>query len=147
MINFKKKEKEVVEPTPEMLAAEKLKRRKKARRRKAMRIIDRIFGFFLATGIVVGCACLALEYIIVKGPSPSLSNAFVMTMLETRRFKWIPRIYLTGDEINEIAKAVNSRGFVKDKEIHRIIELEKCLLEVLREVDIVRSSDYNDSIN
>ena len=56
-------------------------------------------------------------------------------------------IKVFGDEINEIAKAVNSRGFVKDEEIHRIIELEKCLLEVLREVDIVRSSDYNDSIN
>lgn len=107
MINFKKKEKEVIEPTPEMLAAEKLKRRKKARRRKTMRIIDRIFGFFLATGIVIGCACLALEYIIVKGPSPSLSDAFVMTMLETRRFKWIPRIYLSGDEINEIKGTVD----------------------------------------
>ena len=56
-------------------------------------------------------------------------------------------IKVFGDEINEIAKAVNSRGFVKDEEIHRIIELEKCLLEVLREVDIIRSSDYNDSIN
>ena len=55
-------------------------------------------------------------------------------------------IKVFGDEINEIAKAVNSRGFVKAEEIHRIIELEKCLLEVLREVDIVRSSDYNDSI-
>jgi len=103
VINFKKKEKEIVEPSPEMLADEKLKRRKRARRRKTMRIIDRIFGFFIATGIVVGCSCLALEYIIVKGPSPALSEAFVMTMLETRRFKFIPRIYLTEAEVNEIS--------------------------------------------
>lgn len=57
------------------------------------------------------------------------------------------KIKVFGDEINEIAKAVNSRGFVKPEEIHRIIELEESLLEVLREIDIVRSSDYNDSVN
>ena len=72
-----------------------------------MRIIDRVFGFFIATGIVIGCACLALEYIIVKGPSPSLSNAFVMTMLETRRFKFIPRIYLTGEEVKAMTTVVD----------------------------------------
>ena len=43
------------------------------------------------------------------------------------------KIKVIGDEINEIAKAVNSRGFVKPKEIHRIIELEKDLLIVLKE--------------
>ena len=79
-------------------------------------------------------------------------SEYIRHMIRTSNLKPYPEGFLKkvkvfGDEINEIAKAVNSRGFVKDKEIHRIIELEKCLLEVLREVDIVRSSDYNDSIN
>lgn len=78
---------------------------KKAKRRKhkrVMRVLDRICGFIIATGIIVGCACLALEYIIVKGPSTSLRDAFVSTMEETRRFKFIPNIFLTEAEVKEI---------------------------------------------
>ena len=56
------------------------KKRKRAKRRRARRIWDRIAGFFIATGIVVGCSCLALEYILVKGPSESLRDIFVNTM-------------------------------------------------------------------
>jgi len=119
MIDFKKKEKEAIEPTTEMLEAEKLKRRKRARRRKTMRIIDRIFGFFIATGIVVGCACLALEYIIVKGPSPSLSDAFVMTMLETRRFKFIPNIYLTNEQVKSM-KVKSDKSASSDMDVSLI---------------------------
>ena len=83
-------------------------------------------------------------------------SAYIRHMIRTSNLKPYPEgfrkkvkeeIKVFGDEINEIAKAVNSRGFVKAEEIYRIIELEKCLLEVLREVDIIRSSDYNDSIN
>lgn len=83
-------------------------------------------------------------------------SAYIRHMIRTSNLKPYPEGFLKkvkeeikvfGDEINEIAKAVNSRGFVKAEEIYRIIELEKCLLEVLREVDIIRSSDYNDSIN
>ena len=90
------------ELTPEAREAEKKRRNKRARRRKAGRVIDRIFGFILVTVIVVGLAALGLWYILMKGPSTSLRDTWAMTMLETRRFTWTPNIFLTVDEVAEI---------------------------------------------
>ena len=77
-------------------------REKKLKRRKRQRVWDRIAGFIIISGIIIGCACLTLEYIIVKGPSPALRDIFISTMDETRRFKFIPQIFLTADELKEI---------------------------------------------
>lgn len=69
-------------------------------------------------------------------------SEYIRHMIRTSNLKPYPEGYLEkvkakikvfGNEINEIAKAVNSRGFVKPAEIHRIIELEKELLVVLKE--------------
>lgn len=99
------KKNQITELTPDEIEAEKLRRRKKAKRKKIGVIIDRIFGFILATGIMLGLAGLGLEYVLIKGPSPALKKTFVMTMLETRRFKFIPNIYLPEDEVNELYAA------------------------------------------
>lgn len=98
------KEKTVKSPEtdPEL---EAIKKKKKAKQRRVMRVLDRIFGFFLATGIVFGCAGLALEYVLVKGPSPALKNTFIMTMQETRRFAFISNIFLSPEEVEEIVNA------------------------------------------
>lgn len=95
------KKENIAELTPDELEAEKLRRRKRAKRKKTWRVIDRIFGFFLATCIVAGLAGLGLEYVLIKGPSPALKTTFVMTMLETRRFKFIPNIFLSEAEVEE----------------------------------------------
>ncbi|MBR1457136.1 MAG: phosphodiester glycosidase family protein [Oscillospiraceae bacterium] len=88
--------------TPEQTELEQKRRKKRIRRRKVGRVIDRIFGFGLATVIVVGLAALGLWYVLMKGPSPTLRDTWAMTMLETRRFTWTPNIYLTTDEVKEI---------------------------------------------
>ena len=85
------------------LSMEELGRRerkllKNSRRRRVMRALDRIFGFLLATGVLGTVAILGLAYVFVKGPSPALSNAFTTTFLETRRFGWVSRIFLTDAE-------------------------------------------------
>ena len=67
-----------------------------------VRFIDRVFGLFLAAGIVLGIFGLALEWILVKGPSPALRDSFVMTMIWTRRFDFIPQIFLTEEETQTI---------------------------------------------
>ncbi len=90
-------------PTPEQLREERLRRKRRARRRTAGRIIDRFFGVILVTVIMFGLAGLGLEYVLIEGPSPALKETFVMTMLETRRFTFIPNIFLTEDEVQEIA--------------------------------------------
>ena len=66
------------------------------------RVIDRLFGLVLAAVIVIGIFGLAMEWILVKGPSPALRDSFVMTMIWTRRFDFIPNIFLTQEEITEI---------------------------------------------
>ncbi len=97
-----KKTTDAVDQSPEALEAEKLRRKRRLRRKKAGRVIDRIFGFLLATVIVGGMAALGLWYVLMKGPSPALRDTWAMTMLETRRFTWTPNIYLTVDEVAEI---------------------------------------------
>ena len=92
------------EKTEEQSAAEdkekKLaRRRKKLRRRRAARFWDRLAGFIIVTVLVVGSACLGLEYIILNGPSPALRTMFINTMEETRRFRFIPKIFLTEEEL------------------------------------------------
>ena len=66
-----------------------------------MRFWDRLAGFIIVTVLVVGCACLGLEYIILKGPSPALRSMFISTMEETRRFRFIPLIFMTKEELAE----------------------------------------------
>ena len=90
------------EPSPEEVEAARLKRKRRARRRAIGRVIDRIFGFFLVTGILFGLGGLGLEYVLVKGPSPALKETFIMTMLETRRFSFISNIFLTEEEVEAI---------------------------------------------
>ena len=77
-------------------------KKKKQTGKAIVRFIDRVFGLVLAAGIVLAAFGLALEWILVKGPSPALRDSFVMTMIWTRRFDFIPSIFLTDAEVSEI---------------------------------------------
>ena len=92
----------------ELFEEEQEQLQKQTKRKKAQRVIDRIFGFILATGILFGVAGLAVEYVLVKGPSPALKNMFVNTMLETRRFGFIANVYLSEAEVEAIKQAKQS---------------------------------------
>ena len=95
--------------------------RKKVRHKRAMRFWDRLAGFIFVTVFIIGCAALGLEYVILKGPSPALRSMFVSTMGETRRFRWVPNIFLTTEELaNEW-----SRGQVTETELSTNKELIK----------------------
>lgn len=72
------------------------------KQQKVMRTINRILGFLLTTVILIGVIGLGAEYVLVKGPSHALRDTFVMTMLETRRFGFIPSIFLSDAEVAEI---------------------------------------------
>lgn len=80
------------------------KRRRKAKLEKLMTTLDRVFGFMLATALVVVIAGLGLVYVFTKGPSESLRDDFVMTMLETRRFDFMTNLFLTSEEVQNIRK-------------------------------------------
>jgi len=78
------------------------KKKQLIRRLKARRFWDRLAGFIIVTVFVVGCSLLGLEYVILKGPSPALRDLFISTMDETRRFRFVPQIFLTADELNTL---------------------------------------------
>lgn len=100
-------EKDVKELSPEELREQRELRRRRAKKKARSRTINRIFGFVLATVIMAGLGGLALEYVLLKGPSETLRNTFAMTMFETRRFTWIPNIFLTEEEVAELKATRN----------------------------------------
>ena len=94
----------------------RLEREKRLRKEKLnglMTVLDRVFGFMLVTVLVVLIAGLGLVYVITKGPSDSLRDEFVMTMLETRRFDFMSSLFLTSEEIAEI-RSVEKETVVAD---------------------------------
>ena len=95
------------ELSPKELDEQRARRRKKAKKQARSRLINRIFGFVMATVIMVGLGGLGLEYVLLKGPSETLRNTFAMTMFETRRFTWIPNIFLTEEEVAELRATRN----------------------------------------
>lgn len=91
----------------------KAARKKEERQKKAISVINKILGFLVTTAILIGVAGLSLEYVLVKGPSPSLKDTFVMTMLETRRFGFIAHIFLSDEEVAEIKSRNTSTEVVE----------------------------------
>ena len=94
-------------------------RSKEERQKKAIGVINKILGFLVVTVILIGVAGLSLEYVLVKGPSPSLRDTFVMTMLETRRFGFMANIFLSDEEVAEI-KSRNTSTEVVEQDISLI---------------------------
>ena len=99
---MKNRDTETVQITTEELGALERKRLRRSRRRNTSRALDRIIGFLLATLIILGVAALGLEYVFLKGPSPALREYVALTFLETRRFRWVPNIFLSQDEVQEL---------------------------------------------
>ncbi len=65
-------------------------------------VLNRIFGFLFVTAMLLGIAGLGVGYIITRDDFPSLRDTFVMTADETRRFRFVPRVFLTETESEEI---------------------------------------------
>lgn len=79
--------------------AEREAKLRRAKNRRVMTVLDRIFGFMLVTVLVIGMAGLGLVYVLERGPSEGLTDMFVRTMLETRRFDFMANIFLTEEEV------------------------------------------------
>ena len=104
-VAVKIKNNETVEISTEALGKQERKRLKQSKRKRVGRAVDRIFGFLLATVILFGVAGLGAEYVLIKGPSPALKEYFSMTFMESRRFRWVPAIFLSQDEVKELVRS------------------------------------------
>ncbi len=78
------------------------------KKRSVGHIIGMMIGrFFTLIGVILLAAVILLvgaSYIFCMGPSPSASDLFVNTMMETSALKFIPRMFFTEDEIAAIRK-------------------------------------------
>ena len=92
----------IEQKSPEELEEARERRRRKKKWQAVFRVFDRIFGFLMATVFMVGIFAFGVGYILTSKDYPSLRESFVATMDETRRFTFVPRIYLTAEESAEI---------------------------------------------
>ncbi len=81
--------------------------KKKSRWKTFHVIMNRLFGFLFITGLLLGFAGLGVGYIVTRRDFPSLRQTFVATMEESRRFRFVPRVFLTPDECQEIYQQQN----------------------------------------
>ena len=96
------KKKDNIDEIDRINALPEKKKKKLIRHLKARRFWDRLAGFIIVFVIVLCSGLLGLEYVILKGPSPALRDLFISTMDETRRFRSMPQIFMTADELNAI---------------------------------------------
>ncbi len=72
-------------------------------------VLNRIFGFLFITALLLGICGLGVGYIVTRADYPSLRDTFVMTMVESRRFRFVPRVFLSASESLEITTRKNTR--------------------------------------
>ena len=118
-------------------------RKKKKETNKALVIAGRV-------GIVLGITVLALVLglylmllICCKGPSKSAQNLFVSTFLETGALKFVPSLYFSEKEIEEIVGS-NSRGQIEDDVDPGLIEIPS---DGDNDNDNNNDNEYNDNFD
>ena len=79
----------------------KIKKMDKKKKNRIIQILDRLTGYALATFVVIGIIGVGVVFVCTKGPSDALKSTFVRTFLETRRFGFIPHLFLTDEEVEQ----------------------------------------------
>ena len=79
------------------------------KKKKVQSTLDRLAGFLIATGFAVGILGLGIVYVATKGPSDALKDTFCRTFVETRRFGFIPHIFLTDEEVEQFVNYETGR--------------------------------------
>ena len=101
------------EPVPETLESvepgSEAKRKRRSAWRKVNRFLNRVFGVLLVTGMMLGIAGVGVGMILTNKNYPYLREKFVTTMEETRRFKFVSRIFLSEEEYEPIRAAIAAR--------------------------------------
>lgn len=95
-------------------AIERERKLRRAQNRRVMTVLDRIFGFMLVTVLVIGVSGVGLVYVLERGPSEALTNMFVRTMQETRRFDFMANIFLTEEEVYAMRSQTQSSSEVAE---------------------------------
>ncbi len=68
----------------------------------ALRYIGRFFAVFGVTVLCLFVLLLGVVWLYTKGPSPTARNEFVSSMNETSALKFVPHIFLSNAEVEQI---------------------------------------------
>ncbi len=77
------------------------------------RFIGRFFAFIGTTVLALLIVAVGFCWVLCKGPSPTARNIFVNTVLETSALKFIPHMFLSDEEIEDI---VNGNSVIETEE-------------------------------
>ena len=105
-------------------------RGKPGKTRKFFGFLGKLFLFLLETVMLAAIALYGVMFVLAKGPSPTASNLFVMSVRETSAMGWVANIFFTEEEI---AKIENPR------EIEEFIETDTSLIQIPKETEPVDS--------
>ncbi len=83
-------------------AAARARRAKLRKRRRRRRILWRCTLSLLTALMLVLCAVLCAGWVAFRGPSQTMGDLLTVTMLETSALKFVPRIYYSEAEVQEI---------------------------------------------
>ncbi len=72
------------------------------------RILNRLFGFLFVTALMLGICGMGIGFIATSDEFPSLRETFVMTMEESRRFRFVPRIFMTATDSDALLQKKNA---------------------------------------
>ena len=100
--------------------------RKPGKTRKFFGFLGKLFLFLLETVMLAAIALYGVMFVLAKGPSPTASNLFVMSVRETSAMGWVANIFFTEEEI---AKIENPR------EIEEFIETDTSLIQIPKETE------------
>ena len=82
--------------------ARKLTKAQRRRRRRIRRVAWRVALSVLTVVALILVAALMAGYAVFKGPSPTAGDMVTMSMQETSALKFVPRIYYSNAEMEEI---------------------------------------------
>lgn len=105
-------------------------KKKKKKKLTPLDIIARIGIVFGTTLVMILIFILAVCFVLIKGPSTSARNLFTLSANETSAMKWLPKLYMSDKEFDEILNPV------KEDDVYTELPMAQITL----------SSDTNESI-
>ncbi len=100
--------------------------------RKLLGVIGGLFLILLETVLLLAVALYGVMYVLAKGPSPTARNLFVMSVRETSAIGFLADLYLSPEEIAEIAAT---------RETDIPIQLDTSLVQISEKPDPSQEGD------
>jgi len=89
-------------PKKKLLSEKALQRRRRRRRRLIWKLVRRTLLCLFTALLVAVFGVYMVLFTVFNGPSPTAADLLVNTLLETSALKFVPRIYYTEEQVQEI---------------------------------------------